>query len=88
MDALSANPTATPSALLGATPASTAALAPAAPPTRSGTAPNATTAPATPAVDAPALPLSVQRDQLRPPAPPLMTGAEMSALLRAVVSGT
>jgi len=33
------------------------------------------------------LPLTVQRDQLRPPAPPVMTGEQMSALLRAVLTG-
>ena len=40
-----------------------------------------------PALDAPPLPLSVQREQLRPPSAPLMTGEQMSALLRAVGDG-
>jgi hypothetical protein len=30
----------------------------------------------------------VQREQLRPPSAPLMTGEQMTALLRAVVTGT
>ncbi len=33
------------------------------------------------------LPLAVQREQLRPPLPPVMTGEQMTELLRAVVSG-
>lgn len=40
-----------------------------------------------PALETSPLPLSVQREQLRPPAVPLMTGEEMTALLRALLGG-
>lgn len=53
------------------------APAAAAPPPGTGTAPTAPTL----------LPLTAQREQLRPPAPPVMTGEQMTALLRAVISG-
>ena len=44
--------------------------------------------PAAPSFDAPPPPLSVQREQLRPPEPPLMTTEQMRTLLDAVVTGT
>lgn len=60
---------------------------PAAPATVGAPSP-APAAPATGAGDGVALvPLAAQRDQLRPRATPLMTGEQMSALLRAVVTG-
>ena len=36
---------------------------------------------------APALPVSLQRQQMRPPAPPLMTEEQMVALLSAAIHG-
>lgn len=82
MDALSSSMTASPA--LSTPPSPPVPLPPAAPTPRSGTA--ASAAPA-PALDTAPLPLNVQRDLLRPPSPPLMTGEQMSALLRAVVGG-
>ena len=49
------------------------------------TAPPPTTPP--PALDAPPLPLAVQREQLKPPPAPLMSGEQMTALLNAVIHG-
>ena len=40
-----------------------------------------------PSLEAPPLPLSVQREQLKPPPPPIMSGEQMSALLNAVLHG-
>lgn len=41
-----------------------------------------------PPLASPPPPLSVQREHLLPPSTPLMTGEQMTALLRAVVTGT
>lgn len=82
MDALSSSTTTSPT--LSPAPTTPVPLAPAPPTPRPPT--TVSTGPA-PALDTAPLPLSVQRDLLRPPSPPLMTGEEMSALLRAVVGG-
>lgn len=50
---------------------------------RLGASPAAGTAPTAPTL----LPLVAQREQLRPPVPPVMTGAQMTALLRMIISG-
>ncbi len=56
----------------------------AAPPEDRPTPPPSTPAPS---LEAPPLPLLVQRDQLRPPVGPLMSGEQMSALLQVLLGG-
>ena len=53
-----------------------------------GSTPPAGAGPAGVGTPTPPLPVSLQRQQLRPPEPPLMTTEQMRTLLDAVVTGT
>ncbi len=81
MDALASTPT--------VFPALPAQPLPPREPTAERPAPRTAPPPTSPApnLEAPPLPLTVQREQLKPPPAPLMSGEQMTALLNAMIQG-